>query len=1325
MQERWPVLYGKYQLLEQLARGGMAEVFKAKAHGVEGFEKVLVIKRILPELSQNPRFVEMFINEAKIAVTLSHANIVQVFDLGHTQDTYFIAMEYVAGMDLATMLRLAQRADRRISPELAVYLVSELAKGLDYAHRRRDAEQRPLNLVHRDVSPQNVLLSNEGEVKLTDFGIAKARTVAQSVTDVGVIKGKYAYMSPEQLLGRQVDARADVFAAGVLLYEVLSGTNPFQTGSNYDTLQRIRLGDVTPIGQLVEGLPQDVETIVHTAMAYQPEDRYAGAGELYEALIQFLYGTGQRFGARDLAEHLASLRSASGDDSARAGEGLKAAFEVDSVTAYEEQSHPERTRVGRSRRPSREAFLAKRPATGQRERTEWRDVTALALRAAPDDDLRPQDSSYIVQRFGGRPLLEHVDPEAGRHSCVYLFGAENPDGRDTQSAALCALRIARAASAAGADAGRSTSVALAIVSGRVLADLQGGLVHDADYDKLVADTLELARATETGQILVNEDAEKIMRNAFRLVPAGSGGAHVLASERSLAEVYGRFIGRRKELKTIGDSLARASRGELRIIGLQGEPGVGKTRLLVETTRRLGLAGHNVGLHIATLTPQLQEIPLSGIQAMLRAVLGVDEYDSRALLRDRTLRLRELGLLSSEQAAVAAALGIEPVETSDEDAADRPLRAALLRIIRKLAEDRLTVFAWDGAEYMDQESQRIMDEMLRHVSSARVAVMLWYRPPYSTLWGDLPNFVEIQLGPLTDEDIARLIATRLGADEIPLELLREVTSKSGGNPLYAEEYLKALRDEGALQSEGGQVRFNAAVADVQVPKTLRGIVAARIARLAPVQRYLLQVAAIAGERWNSEIVAAAAEEEPRAVIDAVLARDMQGIVQRVGPDEYVFAHGLVRQVVIESITLQARKQIHGALSDAIQSLFPSRTEEMSERLARHFLESGQHDEAVEALVRASRRYESESATEDAVQALQRAADVLSMMGSDRERMYKIYEDIAELCFRNRDLELGAEIMHKALTLAERHGAQSYVARFCVWRGRMLVSASKIEEGRRWLDQAQQVARGLSDVSLLRDVFVATADADARSGEFEKAVAALQEALSLVRSGKNKPAQLSCLMPLALTYARMDDQKHALATLEEVQRLAADDSNPLTDAQVLRLESQIHYHARNPARVAAAASRGMELAREANLFYEAALNAHNLGEAFLRMGDHRRAFAALRRSYEIAAEHGYTRLQMSNMRILGFIDATRFSSAEGRARLLQAIEYAVEHEYVWDVIPGKYLLAIVEQTRGDIAGAQAALREVLTLAAQHGHRKYIQDSEAALREIDAGVSITLPA
>ncbi|HEY2735175.1 MAG TPA: protein kinase, partial [Polyangiales bacterium] len=605
-----PVLYGKYQLLEQLARGGMAEVYKAKAHGVEGFEKILVIKRILPELSQNPRFVEMFINEAKIAVTLSHANIVQVFDLGQAQETYFIAMEFVAGMDLATTLKLAARAQKRLSPELAVFIVSELAKGLDYAHRRRDPEQRALNLVHRDVSPQNVLLSNEGEVKLTDFGIAKARTLAQSVTDVGIVKGKYAYMAPEQILGKAVDARADVFAAGVLLYEALAGANPFQTGSNYDTLQRIRSGDVTPIEQLVPDVPLEVARVVRTAMGYEPEQRYPSAGHLYEDLIQYLYGTGRRFGARDLAEFLSHLRAGSADDG-RTGDGLKAAFEVESITAFEDQL-PERTRVGRSRKLSREPLTGarRREVTPHRERTEWRDVTVLAMRRAEDDELKPKTITHVVERFGGK-LIEESAEQGDETRLIFLFGAQNPDGRDGQSASLCALRLARAASAAAAEAGRSTSLALAVHSGRVLVDLAGGLVHDAHHEELLSQARDLVAESGASQILVNGDAEKTLRNYFRLVPAGQQleGAFLLASERSLAEVYGRFIGRRPELKAIGESLARASRGELRVLGLNGDAGAGKTRLLVETTRRLGLAGHNVGLHIATLTPQMREVPL--------------------------------------------------------------------------------------------------------------------------------------------------------------------------------------------------------------------------------------------------------------------------------------------------------------------------------------------------------------------------------------------------------------------------------------------------------------------------------------------------------------------------------------------------------------------------------------------------------------------------------------------------------------------------------------------------------------------------------------------
>ncbi len=250
--------FGRYRLLERLGQGGMAEVFKAKSFGVEGFEKILVIKRILPELARSQEFTEMFIHEAKLAVRLSHANIVQVFDLGIASlpepgamslsgvpsltgvegghvpapaSFYYMAMEFVHGCDLATLLARCRKSQVVLPVDMCVVIAAEVAKGLDHAHRRRDEQMRPLNIVHRDVSPQNVLVSFEGEVKVTDFGIAKARGAFEQNTHEDTrarkLQGKYGYMSPEQARGENVDARSDLFSLGTILYECLAGVNPF------------------------------------------------------------------------------------------------------------------------------------------------------------------------------------------------------------------------------------------------------------------------------------------------------------------------------------------------------------------------------------------------------------------------------------------------------------------------------------------------------------------------------------------------------------------------------------------------------------------------------------------------------------------------------------------------------------------------------------------------------------------------------------------------------------------------------------------------------------------------------------------------------------------------------------------------------------------------------------------------------------------------------------------------------------------------------------------------------------------------------------------
>ena len=220
--------YGFYYLTKKIATGGMAELFRARRKvGLEGFEKILAIKRILPHLSNNRDFVAMFADEAKIAAQLTHQNIVQIFDYGRLDETYFIAMEFVLGSNLRGIMEKTRQLDTQLSINDCVFIITKAAIGLDYAHRKRNLQNTPLDIIHRDISPQNILVSYEGEVKLTDFGIAKA-ALTTSITKTGVLKGKVSYMSPEQARGEGLDRRSDIFSLGVVFYELLTHRKLFE-----------------------------------------------------------------------------------------------------------------------------------------------------------------------------------------------------------------------------------------------------------------------------------------------------------------------------------------------------------------------------------------------------------------------------------------------------------------------------------------------------------------------------------------------------------------------------------------------------------------------------------------------------------------------------------------------------------------------------------------------------------------------------------------------------------------------------------------------------------------------------------------------------------------------------------------------------------------------------------------------------------------------------------------------------------------------------------------------------------------------------------------
>ena len=287
----------------------MAEIYLARAVAVGGIEKNVAIKRVLPALTKNKRFVNMFLDEARLSMVLTHANIVQVFDVGRADGTYFIVMELVDGHNLRRVFQRMTEKAYHMPVHYAAYLLIEICKGLAHAHDQRDATGTPLGIVHRDISPPNVLLSKSGEVKITDFGLAKAITQLE-ITDPGIVKGKFSYLSPEAANGKPVDHRADIFAAGILLWEILSGRRLFLGKSDMETVELIRKADVPSLISINKEVTPEFEQIIGKSLARDPKQRWHSARDFGDALASYLFANNLKVTNFDIASMLKSLFAA-------------------------------------------------------------------------------------------------------------------------------------------------------------------------------------------------------------------------------------------------------------------------------------------------------------------------------------------------------------------------------------------------------------------------------------------------------------------------------------------------------------------------------------------------------------------------------------------------------------------------------------------------------------------------------------------------------------------------------------------------------------------------------------------------------------------------------------------------------------------------------------------------------------------------------------------------------------------------------------------------------------------------------------------------------
>jgi len=298
--------FGDYRIVRPLATGGLWEVYVAE-HAVHGEMQQVALKIVQPTFAQDPTLIDLLVEEAEIAARLDHPNVVQVLDLGRVGDVYYVAMEFVDGADLSRLLGRVQAQGADFPVAAGLYIVAEVCAGLHYAHRQNDTDGKPLSIVHRDVSPPNILLSRHGQVKIGDFGIAKAALRARQ-TEVGVVKGKSRYMAPEQAWGDPVDRRCDVFSAGLVLYEALAGAPPYQVEDVTLLLDLARHANIAPL-RTRRSVPPDVDAAVMRALRADPEERHQDAGSFRDELLQCLGRCTPSYGAADLARVIASLIS--------------------------------------------------------------------------------------------------------------------------------------------------------------------------------------------------------------------------------------------------------------------------------------------------------------------------------------------------------------------------------------------------------------------------------------------------------------------------------------------------------------------------------------------------------------------------------------------------------------------------------------------------------------------------------------------------------------------------------------------------------------------------------------------------------------------------------------------------------------------------------------------------------------------------------------------------------------------------------------------------------------------------------------------------------
>jgi serine/threonine protein kinase/tetratricopeptide (TPR) repeat protein len=1101
---------GKYHVLERIAQGGMAEIYKAKTIGIAGFEKVLALKRILPTFSREGRFIRSFVDEARIAVTLNHRNIVQVFDFGKADGELYLAMELIEGVDLRSALIAAADAGLAVPATAACCILADVAAGLDYAHRKADAEGRLLGIVHCDVSPQNVMLSYEGFVKILDFGVARARFA--NPPREKRLRGKPRYMAPEQTRGLIPTAATDVFALGILCWELFTNLPLFDGQDLAEILAAVRRADAPPVSSLNPDVPDYLSEEIARALDPSP-DRRGDAGTLSIALARTARELTPLPSSRAIAEWLSTIfgeTEATGDTTGASTAEVAVPQFAEAITGDDDDpvTSTVNTIITEMSDSEDEPLAGEAQAHGEEHRlvpppgeepgtpalVENRRVVATAVMV----DGGARASRRELSRMVAELAYKHgaLVPSQSGDELVAVFGLEIAGEDDIASAmqfSLDAVELARDS----APANRAGGLAIRIATRAGISAQRTGPAF-----KLRGDAIEeariLAREAEPGRPLLTGGTGRLAsaQFLFRELPARRhrrrrlrvlelvGPRDFDERTRSLRERRGRFVGRVAELERLERAFELALGERRRVLAtVVGGAGVGKSRLLAEFVARALDLPRPPQLVAVAANRVARDAPFWLIGDLLQSALNLPPRRGRA---GRSTTVQRLGYVldafgiernERDECLASVELALElrdgAVDSHDDASADlRERVGSALRTLRRALNDPVLLIIED-LDLADVTSREVLKTVLLADPGPELVVLT----TRSAIPG-LPAAEVIELEELDDAEREELIRDRLAGARAE-DAVGEVARRTGGNPLFIEELAAAVRDLGRAQ----------------VPTSVRDVLIARIDRLDPACRATLQHASVIGPAFRSrileELIGPAIHDHLRELVEEglVVAGDHGAEVDE---GELEFCHGLLQEVVYESLSATARRSTHLRLGRLLHTRLEAGGEEPPLWVARHLELGGEPDRAAALWLRAGQVALAAHDAPKAVDAFSRVLELVKDPSAD-----------ASAVERRRSALLGREQAYREL------GEHEPQAR----------------------DLAQLEAMAAGDPLLEADVESRKAIRLLRTGDYAAAVAAAESAQKAAREAGDERSRGEALRVLGEAYERTGQFERGLEVVAE--------------------------------------------------------------------------------------------------------------------------------------------------------------------------------------------------